>query len=120
MSTATKTTPVPLAEAIVWTENWRNSDHVLHANSFIFDADDFRDLLKEETVHHIRLYVCRRTDKETGISHEKMICVAANEWKRDILDKTQTNDTTGIYDFSHPCPPTCYDNESPLSGFPPV
>jgi hypothetical protein len=118
MNTETKATPVPLIDGTTWTDNWRKSDHKLKADSFIFNADDFRELLKEESVHYIRLYVGLKIEDKHDHDKivEKMICVAADKNQKDILSSTKTENTSGIYDFSHPCPPLCLDPDSPLAG----
>jgi hypothetical protein len=115
-----------MADAITWTDNWRKSDHILKAESFIFKADDFRDILKESSIEYIRLYIGLKIEDEDGKNKitEKMICVGADDKQKDVIDpivktskaKTPDDGDTGIYDFSHPCPPLCLDLDSPLAG----
>ncbi len=106
---------IPLTDGIAWTDNWRNSDHHLSANSFLFNADDFRDILKEPTVRFVRLYVGLKVSGDNSLE-PKLICVGADINQQDILSTREAMDTSGVYDFSHPCPPTCDDPKSPLAG----
>src|SRR6185503_19460144 len=105
MSTPITADPIPLEQAIQWARMWRDGDHHLQANSFLIEADDFRALLAEKTIAYVRLYLCLR--EENGEIIEKLICVGANDRKQDMILGLHTNDTSGIYDFSHPCPATC-------------
>lgn len=106
---------IPLTEGIAWTTNWRDADHHLKAASFLFNADDFRDILQEETVRYVRLYVALKVTENNTIE-EKMICVGVDSHFKDILAVAKTGGDSGVYDFSNPCPPLCQDNESPLAG----
>lgn len=124
MSVEASLISVPLNEGITWTTNWRDSDHHLQANSFIFKAEDFRKILAEPTVEYVRLYLGlkishdlnKHDDREQNTIEEKLICVGADHNQKDILQPRTTSDVSGIYDFSHPCPPICDDEESPLAG----
>lgn len=115
--------PVSLTDAITWTDNWRHSAHRLKANSFLFPIDDFQALLKEPGVEGIRMYMGLRINEHNEIM-EKMLCVGVDGNGNDIiplLHRGQSNDDpedgdTGIYDFSHPCPPLCRDSSSVLTG----
>jgi hypothetical protein len=113
---------VPLNTAITWTTNWRNSDHHLKANSFIFKAEDFRKILEEPNVEYVRVYLGLKVDiqqmpgHEQNILDEKLLCVGADTNQKDIFKAGDANILSGVYDFSHPCPPLCEDEESPLAG----
>lgn len=110
--------PLPLDEAILWTTEWRNANsHHLKAESFLFNADDFRAILNEDNgrIPHVRFYIALKPDDD-GKMEEKLICVAVDERGFDILNPMMTNGKSGVYDFSHPCPPLCRDLESPLAG----
>lgn len=99
---------LPLGEGITLTTNWRNSDHILQANSFTFDANEFRAILEEPSIAYVRLYIGKSISSTDDSVEERMICVGVDGEEKDILP--------AIYDFSHPCPPLCKDNESPLAG----
>ena len=112
--------PVPesvrIDDAITWTSNWRSADHHLKACSFTFEADDFRAILTEQNVSFIRLYLAIQVQgSATGNTLvEKLLCVGVDADGKDIIP-SKTTDSTGIYDFSRPCPPICsLDNSSPL------
>ena len=115
MSSPFKPLSITESEGIAWTENWRNSSRSLAANSFLFSADEFRALLDEPGIEYIRLYVCLRLNDHNKLE-EKLICVGADSQQKDMLGTASANQSTGIYDFSHPCPPLCVDDESPLGG----
>lgn len=110
---------IPIDDAIAMTANWRNSEHRLTANSFLLNADDFRAILKEPSIAYIRLYIGLQVASGTGQNEliEKLLCVGVDQEKKDILGPKQQVDEGGyVYDFSHPCPPLCYNPESPLAG----
>lgn len=111
------TTPLSITEdeGIAWTENWRDSSHQLKANSFVFDADEFKAVLEEPNVKYVRLYVSLKLNSDNTME-EKLILVGADSNYKDILNAPATGGSTGIYDFSHPCPPLCKDDESRLAG----
>lgn len=123
MPTDPKTLAVSLVNGIAWTDNWRNSDHTLPVNSFLFDAEDFRAILQEPTVSYVRLYLGLAVGEKNQL-FPKLLCVGANKDQQDILASdvpapaggNSWIDLTGIYDFSHPCPPLCEDPKSPLAG----
>ncbi|WP_205511931.1 hypothetical protein [Longitalea arenae] len=122
MSVEASLLSVPLGTAITWTTNWRNSDHFLTANSFIFKAEDFRKILQEPSVEYVRVYLGLKVGiqhtpgHEQNILEEKLLCVGADRDQKDILKAGDANIVSGVYDFSHPCPPLCEDAESPLAG----
>jgi hypothetical protein len=106
---------------ITWTTNWRNSDHHLNANSFIFGVEDFKKILEESGADYVRLYLGLKISPDPDRPdqnkiEEKLICVGADKDQIDILKTGNADDASGIYDFSHPCPPLCNDEESPLAG----
>ncbi|WEK34339.1 MAG: hypothetical protein P0Y53_17780 [Candidatus Pseudobacter hemicellulosilyticus] len=120
MSSDMKKLSVPLLDGTTWTANWRNSDHHLGAESFLFNADDFRDILKEPNVAFVRIYIGLRVNSSNNLE-PKMICVGADANQKDILsvpdaDSTDAGRGSGVYDFSNPCPPLCGDTSSPLAG----
>lgn len=111
---------VPDGEAITWTTNWRDSDHFLKADSFLFSVDDFQAILQNPNVAFVRLYVGLRVADDNTLQ-EKLLCVGVDKDRKDIIAlRGHTGDPEptagGIYDFSHPCPPLCQDNDSILAG----
>jgi hypothetical protein len=113
-------TSVTLDNAISWTTNWRVSTHELKANSFLFDADEIATVLSEEGVVKVRMYLGLQVSEKDNTLVEKMLCVGVGKDGKDIIvHKPVPSDGptgTGIYDFSHPCPPVCEDLGSPLGG----
>jgi hypothetical protein len=106
---------------ITWTTNWRNADHHLNANSFLIKVEDFKKILEEPGVEYVRLYLGLKISPDhdhpdQNKIEEKLICVGADKNQIDILKNINAEDASGIYDFSHPCPPLCEDDESPLAG----
>lgn len=106
---------------ITWTTNWRNSDHHLEANSFIIKVEDFKKILEEPGVAYVRLYLGLKISPDHDRPdhnkiEEKLICVGADKNQIDILKEGTAEDASGVFDFSHPCPPLCEDLESPLAG----
>jgi hypothetical protein len=108
---------VSVGDASQWIGRWQLSDQYLQAFSFTFDADEFRALLDEETVDRVRLYVALE-ELADGTLREKLLVVGVNKEGDDVINPTkkpsqpgQNNppgqDGSGIYDFSHPCPPIC-------------
>jgi hypothetical protein len=96
----------------------------LSANSFLFRKEDFLKILQEPNVEYVRLYLGLKITpafdvqegQEKNILIEKLICVGADHNRIDILQPATINDLSGVYDFSHPCPPLCNDEDSPLAG----
>ena len=112
---------VTINNGITWTTNWRNSDHHLNANSFIFRVEDFKKIIEESGAEYVRLYLGLKISPDPDHPdqnkiEEKLICVGADKDQIDILKPVNADDASGIYDFSHPCPPLCDDGESPLAG----
>jgi hypothetical protein len=86
--------------------------------------DDFQAVLKEKGVVSVRMYLGLRIDENNHIQ-EKMLCVGVDSAGRDIIPARERaqgqgaddpEDDSGIFDFSHPCPPLCNTASSVLSG----
>ena len=112
-----KPTPlsIPVDIASSWIGRWQLSDQYLKAFSFTFDADEFRALLDEQHVHRVRLYVALQ-ELDDGTILEKLLVVGVDKEGNDVTNpikkgkdpgSTNPDDGSGIYDFSHPCPPIC-------------
>lgn len=114
-----KITPVSVSieDAAAWIGRWQLSDHHLKAMCFTFGADEFRALLEEKHVHKVRLYVAL-AELPDGKFREKLLVIGVDKHGGNIInpkrkkefaseDEHHGDDGTGIYDFSHPCPPIC-------------
>ena len=133
-----KTNSVSLSTAKAWTANWRKI-YPNQTKAFLIPVLDLIEALEEmdiivdgsidknKTNACVRAYMALGVvDKETV--EEKLLIVGTEkvgEIYKDIIkydscchkeDEVIDDEIigTGIYDFSHPCPPTC-DPDSPLS-----
>jgi len=116
---------VTIDDASQWIGEWLLSNHQLKANCFTFAADEFRDLLNEKHVERVRLYIALAVQPD-GTKLEKLLAVGIDKEGMAIInpvrkahspnppdspgptpDDGHGGDGSGIYDFSHPCPPIC-------------
>ncbi len=132
---------IPKDTGAQWTANWR-SQHPNTVNAFLIPAVDFVEVLNEIGVLDDAAAAQAQTNANNlnskvrghlaidGNNTEKMIFVGTenvNGVDRDIIDgtidgttptslKSSASDinTSGVFDFTEPCPPSCDDN-SPLN-----
>jgi len=132
---------IPKNTGAQWTANWR-SQHPNTTNAFLIPAVDFVEVLNEIGVlddaaaAQAQANANNLNSKVRGYlaiddnNTEKMIFVGTenvNGVDRDIIDGTidgttptalkssaADTSTSGIYDFTDPCPPSC-DDLSPLN-----
>lgn len=118
---------VAVDDASKWIGEWLLSNHQLKANCFTFNADEFRELLNEKHVEKVRLYLALEIthDGTQQVTNEKLLAVGIDKDGMALInpvrkahsanppgssvsaDADPGNDGSGIYDFSHPCPPIC-------------
>lgn len=107
---------IPVEIAAKWIGRWQLSNRTLKAVSFTFGVDEFQALLNEENVDRVRLYLALDQQND-GTINEKLLVVGVDKNGNDVTNPTATpppgqksvpgGDGSGIYDFSHPCPPIC-------------
>lgn len=119
---------ITIKEAIDWTKTWRDSNYAEHhkCKAFNIPKEDLIEVLREDGVESIRAYmgIKTTTNKEGKLTYEeKLIIVGVNEFNKDIISSTSSNnkiapdgfpEASGVYDFSEPCPNLC-DPDSPLN-----
>lgn len=107
---------IPLKEAITWTKNWRKQKekHGKKKNDYVrafrIDLAELDEIRKEKGTDHIRIYF--GIEEKDGEEREKLVLVGVDENDNDIIDiKSLTKSaTSGTFDFSKPCPPTCSED----------
>ncbi|AXT53893.1 hypothetical protein D1818_24890 [Aquimarina sp. BL5] len=130
---------VSLSTAKAWTQAWRaaNPDTTKASRSYLVPAADLVEVLNEmgvisddaassadTTNQGVRVYMGIEVTGKISVNKILMVGTQVDDSgvHRDIINGTidgkgtrPPNSTSGIYDFTLPCPNTC-DNESPLDN----
>lgn len=100
---------IELDTAVTWVDAWRKEDpntQVLPLKGFLVPKVDFTEALAEGAAA-IRTYIGIDPTDEDPQTKYHILVVAVDDDGNDML-----NPDLGqyVYDFSHPCPPTCSGN----------
>lgn len=118
--------PIPLSQAEVYTQNWRdfNGSTTVNgvplssylANAFTFDLQDIYDLMSESGITNVRFYFGYDSNEPApGLPIPmKVMLVGVDAEGKDMIYPAESSSASGIYDFAIPCPSVC-DTSSPLS-----
>ncbi|MFC6099424.1 hypothetical protein [Olivibacter domesticus] len=105
---------IPLKEAITWTKNWRKykQSHGKKKNEYIrafrVDLAELDEIRREKGTEHVRIYF--GLEEKDGVMIEKLVLVGVDDEDNDIIDIKSLSaqpTSSGTFDFSKPCPPTC-------------
>ena len=110
---------LPLEHAIAYTAKWREiqnlnpKDPATQVRAFTVHLSELKEIIDEIGVETVRFYIgINDKNKET------LVLVGVNADNEDMVrvkGKSDTQEESGTFDFTHPCPDTCADGDSPLS-----
>lgn len=118
---------IPMADAVAATTKWRAAAVTLHKSAdtslnfdiihgFTIPIDELKKVVQiteRAGAKKARAYIgIGKNDKNED--EMKLYIVGVDAKGRDILPVGEMEGLAGIYDLTHPCPPTC-DVDSPLS-----
>ncbi len=93
---------ISVKDAKEWTASFQ-CEHSSFPKAFRFDKEELNALMNDEHVHYVRFYPSIKKNGEYTL-----IAVGVNSNDKDLVE-TESRESL-VYDFSHPCPPTCDTN----------
>lgn len=95
---------IDIDTAVLWVDTWRAEDpRILPLKGFVIPKVDLTEVLAEGAIS-VRSYMAIDPTNEDNEAKYHILIVGVDSEGNDMLDPALGQ---YVYDFSHPCPPTC-------------